>query len=198
MSKRFAPATERNREPIRDVLSQVLPESGRVLEIAAGTGEHAVFFAAAFPQLAWTPADLSADSLESIAAWRRDAGLDNLQEPVRLDASASEWPITDADALVCINMIHISPWEATVGLMRGAGRILPAGGVLYTYGPYRVKDRPTAPSNERFEQWLHGLDPSYGLRWVHDVEALAAEHGLALEQMVDMPANNLSLVFRKQ
>jgi cyclopropane fatty-acyl-phospholipid synthase-like methyltransferase len=195
--KLYAPATERNREPILAVLDRVLPDNGTVLEIAAGSGEHAAFFARAFPRVRWLATDASRSSLASIHAWRAECGLENLLEPVHLDVTHFPWPVAVADAIVCINMIHISPWEATVALLRGAGTLLPSGGVLYTYGPYRVRDRETSASNERFEQWLKVQDSSYGLRWVHEVEAEAEANGLTLEETVDMPANNLSLIFRR-
>ena len=194
--KRHAPATGRNREPILAVLRDVLAERGTVLEVASGTGEHVVHFAAAFPQLAFQPSDPDPDALASIEAWRAEAGLGNVLAPVRLDAAADEWPVDRADAILCINMVHISPWAATVGLMRGAGRLLPEGGPLVLYGPYRRMGVPTAPSNEAFDESLRSRDPEWGLRKLEDVTAEAQANGLALERIVEMPANNLTAVFR--
>ena len=196
--KRHAPATGRNSAPIADVLRRELPDEGLVLEIASGTGEHAVFFAREFPQITWQPTDREASELASIAAWTEDAGVGNIAEPVVLDASAHDWPVIRADAIVCINMVHISPWEATEGLMRGAGRLLDSGAPLVLYGPYREAGVETAPSNEQFELWLKDRDPRFGLRNIEDVDALAARHGLARTARHEMPANNLTLVYRKR
>ena len=196
--KRHAPATGRNSAPIADVLRRELPEEGLVLEIASGTGEHAVFFAREFPQITWQPTDREASEFASIAAWTEDAGVGNIAEPVVLDASAHDWPVIRADAIVCINMVHISPWEATEGLMRGAGRLLDSGAPLVLYGPYREAGVETAPSNEQFELWLKDRDPRFGLRNIEDVDALAARHGLARTARHEMPANNLTLVYRKR
>jgi SAM-dependent methyltransferase len=193
--KRHAPASERNREPILEVLRRVLPARGLVVEIASGTGQHAVHVAAALPGITWQPTDLDPDALTSIAAWREEAGLANLRAPVALDVTAPVWPFDAADAIVCINMIHIAPWAASVALLDGAGRLLPAGGVLYTYGPYRF-DGVTAPSNEAFDRSLRERDPAWGVRDVRDLRAAAAARGLTLDEVVAMPANNHSLVFR--
>ena len=196
---RASPSTARNREPIRDVLKTCLPPKGQVLEIAAGAGEHAVFFAQAFPGLAWRPTDPDPDALASIAAWRAQAGLPNLLEPLRLDAAdPAGWPVAHADAVVNINMIHISPWAASEGLMAGAGRVLPAGGLLFVYGPYIEPGVETAPSNLAFDASLKARNPAWGLRNLEAVTALAAGHGLDLARRVAMPANNLSLVFRRR
>ena len=192
-----APAAARNRDPILAVLRDVLPESGLVLEIASGTGEHVVHFAAALPGLDWQPSDPDAASRASIAAWAAASGLANVRAPLMLDAASGEWPVSHADAIICINMIHISPWAATEGLMAGAGRLLPEGGVLYLYGPYRRTGHPTAPSNEAFDADLKSRNPLWGLRNLDDVVALAAQHGLELVQVREMPANNLSVVFRQ-
>ncbi|CAN7571673.1 DUF938 domain-containing protein [Phenylobacterium sp. LjRoot219] len=193
-----SPSTARNHEPILRVLQPRLPASGLVLEIAAGAGEHAVYFAAAFPQLQWRPTDADPQALASIAAWRDHAGTPNLLAPLRLDASAPEsWPVERADAVVSINMIHISPWAATQGLMTGAGRVLPPGGLLALYGPYLEADTPTAPSNLEFDRYLQARNPAWGLRDRDAVAALAATHGLTLAERIAMPANNLSLIFRK-
>lgn len=194
--KQHAPATERNREAIRDVLARELPSEGTVLEIAAGSGEHAVFFARAFPGVTWQPSDPDPAARASIAAHAAEAQLPNLAAPLALDVMAAPWPIERADAIVCINMIHISPWEASVALFAGAARILPEGGLLYTYGPYRF-DGVTAPSNIEFEKWLHAKDPRFGVRDLRDLGAAAAKVGLHLRGMVAMPANNHSLLFRR-
>ena len=196
--KRFAEATERNREPIAAVLRDVLPEIGLVLEIASGTGEHAVHFARSFPHLLWQPSDPEPASLRSIEAWRAEAGLFNLLPAVALDARAAEWPVEAVDAILCINMVHISPWAATEGLMRGAGRLLANGAPLYLYGAYRRAGVPTAPSNEAFDASLRASDPEWGVRALEDVAAEAGKHGLALERVTAMPANNLSVLFRKR
>jgi hypothetical protein len=193
-----SPSTARNRDPIRDVLSSHLPDSGLVLEIAAGAGEHAVHNAAAFPHLQWRPTDPDPEALASIAAWREHAGLPNLLPPLPLNAAdPAGWPVERADAIVNINMIHISPWAATLGLMLGAGRLLPLGGVLFLYGPYIERDIETAPSNLAFDASLKSRNPAWGLRHLDEVTALAATHGLMLTERIVMPANNLSLIFHK-
>jgi SAM-dependent methyltransferase len=194
--KRHAPATERNREPIAAVLREVLPATGTVLEVASGTGEHAAFLAALFPNLRWQPSDPDPDALASIRAWREEAGLGNLLEPLALDSSAEPWPVASADAILCVNMVHISPWAATAGLMRGAGRLLAAGAPLILYGPYRRAGVPTAPSNEAFDTSLKARDPAWGLRDLESVEAEALRNGLRLERVFEMPANNVTAVFR--
>lgn len=196
-TRRSAPATLRNREPILAVLRQVLPATGTVLEVASGTGEHAVYFARNLPGLVWQPSDPSDDARASIAAWIAAEGLSNVLPPLDLDAAAGNWPVERADAMVCINMVHISPWEATEGLLAGAGRLLPPGAPLALYGPYRRSDRPLEPSNEAFDADLKMRNPEWGLRLVEDVAGCAARHGLRLESVTEMPANNLTLVFRK-
>lgn len=195
MTARHAPATARNRDPILAVLREVLPASGLVLEVASGTGEHVRCFAEALPQLDWQPSDPDPDARTSIAAWCE--GLPNVRPPLRLDAAAAEWPIQRADAVVCINMVHISQWSSTEGLLAGAARILPTGAPLYLYGPYRRIGVPTAPSNEAFDASLKAGDPAWGLRQLEDVTELAEANGIAFEVLVEMPANNLSLVFRR-
>jgi hypothetical protein len=192
-----APAVARNRDPILAVLREALPAAGTVLEIASGTGEHAVHFAAGLPHLAWQPTDPDAQARSSIAAHAAAAGLSNLLPPLELDAAAPAWPVTRADALVSINMIHISPWRATQGLMAGAARVLSAGAPLYLYGPYRQHGLHTAPSNAAFDESLRARDPEWGVRDLDEVVALAAGHGLALQRSVAMPANNLSVIFRR-
>ena len=194
--KRHAPATLRNRDYILPILQDALPPSGTILEIASGSGEHAVHFASALPHLDWQPSDPDPMALSSIAGWAAEAALPNLRPPIMLDAAAPDWPVDHADAILCINMIHISPWEATLGLLAGAGRLLPPGGLLYLYGPYHRDGMETAPSNLSFDASLRSRDPRWGLRRVEDVTAAAASHGLALDRIIDMPANNLSLLLR--
>jgi hypothetical protein len=195
--KRFAPATERNREPIGAVLREVLPATGLVLEVASGSGEHAVHFASLFPRLDWQPSDPDPDAVASIRAWADEAGLTNLREAVALDAAAAAWPLRRADAIVCINMVHISPWAATLGLLDGAAGLLAPGAPLYLYGPYRRRDVPTAPSNEAFDRSLKERNPEWGLRNLEDVVAEAERRSFRLGRVVEMPANNLSVVFRR-
>lgn len=195
---RTSPSTARNREPILAVLRPRLPPAARVLEIASGAGEHAVFLAAALPGVRWTPSDPSPEARASITAWRAASGLANLEAPLALDAAdAATWPAEPVDAIVCINMVHISPWAATEGLVAGAGRLLPSGGQLILYGPYLEADVPTAPSNLAFDDSLRSRDPAWGLRRRQDVEALAAGYGLNMDERIAMPANNLFLVFAK-
>jgi hypothetical protein len=195
-ARRYAPATQRNREPILDVLRRVLPAEGTVLEVASGSGEHAAFFARALPHLRWQPSDHDAEARASIAVWC--AGIPNVRAPLALDASSDAWPLAHADAVVCINMVHIAPWQACEGLMRGAGRLLAAGGVLCLYGPYRVEGAHTAPSNASFDEGLRRQDPAWGVRDLEAVVACAAASGLGFRERVSMPANNLSLVFRRE
>ena len=193
-----SPAVARNTAPILEVLRAHLPARGRVLEIAAGSGQHALAFSAALPGLDWTPSDPSAEARASIAAWRATKGSPNLAEPVVLDCLApATWPDGPFHAVVCINMVHISPWAATEGLMALAGRRLVPAGLLYLYGPYREVGIDTAPSNEAFDASLKARDPASGLRDVAEVAALAKSHGLALTLRKPMPANNLSLLFRR-
>src|SRR5262245_50914829 len=193
----FSPASARNRDPILAVLRRVLPERGVVLEIASGSGEHAVHFAAALPGLTWQPSDPDPQARDSVAAYRAAAQLPNLLPPLALDAASPTWPVTQADAMVSINMIHIAPWAAAEGLMAGAGRLLPAGGVLFLYGPFREHGRHTAPSNAAFDESLRARNREWGVRDLDEVAALANRHGFALEERIAMPANNLSVVFRR-
>lgn len=193
---RVAPAVARNRDAILDVLRRVLPRAGLVLEIASGSGEHAVHFAKALPALQWQPSDLEPVALRSILAHTRAAGLPNLLPPTTLDAGAPHWPVERADAVLAINLIHISPWSAAQGLMAGAGRVLRADGVLFLYGPFKADGVHTAPSNASFDADLRGRDPSWGVRDVEAVARAASSHGLQLVERVAMPANNFSLVFR--
>jgi hypothetical protein len=193
-----SPATARNRGPILMVLKPRLPNGGIVLEIAAGAGEHAVCNAAALPHLQWQPTDPDLSALASIAAWRDYAALPNLLPPLRLDASHPDtWPVDRADAIVNINMMHISPWAAAQGLMTGAGHLLQIGGILFLYGPYIEPDIETAPSNLAFDLDLKARNPAWGLRRLDEVVALAAQHRLELSERLVMPANNLALIFRK-
>ncbi|QTH20558.1 DUF938 domain-containing protein [Rhizorhabdus wittichii] len=197
-ARRFAPATARNREPIAAILRDVLPPEGTVLEVASGTGEHAIFLAQAFPDLAWQPSDPDPSAIASIRAWAEAARLPNLRPPLTIDAAAADWPVERADAMLCVNMIHISPWEATVGLMRAAGRLLPAGAPLVLYGPYVQQGVETAPSNLAFDADLRRRDERWGLRRLEDVVALAEGEGLRLEAIHAMPANNLTVVLRRE
>ena len=192
-----APAVARNRDPILAVLREVLAAPGTVLEIASGSGEHAVHFASALSHLVWQPTDPDAEARRSIAAHAARAQLPNLLPPLALDAAAAAWPVTQADAIVSINMIHIAPWSAAEGLMAGAARLLPAGSPLYLYGPFREHGRHTAPSNAAFDESLKARDPAWGVRDLDEVVALASRHGLALSRTVAMPANNLSVIFRR-
>ncbi|MFC4256367.1 DUF938 domain-containing protein [Altererythrobacter xixiisoli] len=195
--KGHAPATDRNREPIAAILTEELPDSGQILEVASGTGEHAVHFARSFPHLAWQPSDPDAGALASIAAWREEADLPNLLPPLLLNAAAAEWPVQAADAVVCINMVHISPWAASIGLFRGAAALLPAGAPLVLYGPYLEAEVETVPSNRAFDRSLKDRNREWGLRDLADMDRLAAGHGLRRTRRVEMPANNLMLVYRK-
>ena len=195
--RKHAPATLRNRGAIAECLRGILPPSGLVLEIASGTGEHLIHFAARFPHLHWQPSDYDEAGLTSILAWSEEAALPNILPPVRIDASARQWPVSRADAILCINMIHIAPWAAAQGLMAGAARTLEVGGILYLYGPYVEAGVPTAPSNLEFDASLKSRNTEWGLRSVEEVISLATEHGLGCESRTSMPANNLSLVFKR-
>jgi cyclopropane fatty-acyl-phospholipid synthase-like methyltransferase len=192
-----SPSTARNREPILAVLRRVLPAEGRVLEIASGSGEHAVFVARAMPGLTWQTSDPDAASRDSIAAWIAEEGLANVLPPMAIDVRGEDWGIAGPfDAIVAINMIHIAPWEATLGLFAGAARRLATGGgVLYLYGPYTRGGAHTAPSNEAFDGWLKARDPAFGVRDLEAVVRAGERNGLALRETIAMPANNLSLVF---
>jgi hypothetical protein len=196
--KQTAPSALRNREPIVAVLREELPASGVVLEIASGTGEHAIHFAEAFPELEWQPTDPDETARTSIAAWREETGLGNVHSPLLLDAADPDaWPVQQADAMLCINMVHISPWDASEGLFAGAGRLLAPGAPLILYGPYLEDAVETAPSNLAFDEWLKAKDARFGIRRIEDIDELAARHGLAKTHRVEMPANNLLLVYRK-
>ncbi|MGH6770974.1 MAG: DUF938 domain-containing protein [Xanthobacteraceae bacterium] len=193
-----APAVARNRDPILAVLRRVMPVQGTVIEIASGTGEHAVHFAAGLPALAWQPTDRDAEALRSISAHREAAQLRNLLPPLALDVCQRPWPVERADAVVSINMIHIAPWQAAEGLMTGAGRLLAPGSILYLYGPFREDGRHTAPSNAAFDANLKAQDPEWGVRDLGEVCALADGHSFDLVERIAMPANNLSVVFRRR
>lgn len=219
-ARRSAPAALRNREPIAEVLSEWLPDAGLVLEIASGSGEHAVYFAERFPALEWQPSDVHPDAVSSIAAWRETTARPNLRPPLVIDAAHAAWPIDRADAMLNINMdsdscddpkpkekggfdvvlnlnmVHISPWSAALGLLDGAATVLKRGGALILYGPWLEVGVETAPSNVAFDQQLRERDPEWGLRRVEDLDAAASERGFALEQTHAMPANNLMLLFR--
>jgi SAM-dependent methyltransferase len=192
-----SPSTLRNRAPILDVLRNALPTRGVVLEIASGSGEHVVHFAGHLPDLIFAPSDPSAEARESIAAWIGASGVTNVQAPLALDARQTEWPIDHADAVICINMIHISPWAATQGLLSNAAAILPAGGPLYLYGPYKRGGAHTAPSNVEFEGWLKAHNPEWGVRDLEAVAESAARLGFSAPEVIEMPANNLSVIFRR-
>jgi SAM-dependent methyltransferase len=196
--KRHAPATGRNREPIAAVLTEELPASGLVLEVASGTGEHAVHFARTFPALEWQPSDPDPQALESIADWRAGETLPNLRAPLQLDATSEWWPVTRADAVVCINMVHISPPAASEGLVAGAARLLADGAPLILYGPYFEDRVETAPSNLEFDRSLRERNPDWGLRRVEWLDALADREGFERTRRVAMPANNLALVYRRR
>jgi SAM-dependent methyltransferase len=197
MAKGFAPATERNRQPILDVLRRVLPSRGLVLEVASGTGQHAIFFSEGLPDLRWQPTDASPEALHSIGAWVADARQRNLLPPLELDVRSPHWPVRTADALLCINMIHISPWETTEALFHGATKVLAAGSPLVTYGPYRLHGEHTAKSNEVFDQSLRSRNARWGVRDMDDLVELGGRTGFSLHEQVGMPANNMTLVWTR-
>jgi hypothetical protein len=201
--KQYAPATERNRQPILEVLQKFIPQEGNILEIASGTGEHACFFAPCFPNQQWIPSDPDRLLRFSIEAWRQDCKSDNLQIPLDINVTLSDWDekidqsaiAADIGVIVAINLIHISPWSACEGLMKGVGKILNSGGILYLYGPYKQEGKHTAPSNEAFDQSLQFRNPDWGVRNLEDVVELAEKNQLNLHKIIPMPANNLSLIF---
>jgi SAM-dependent methyltransferase len=213
-ARKYAPATERNRVPILEVLQRVLPSTGTVLEVAAGTGQHAVFFAPRLTPRKWLPTDPNPILRDSIKAWCQHYPSDNLYPPLDLDVCSPIWSVERDElldelnqfdletypfsAIVCINMIHIAPWEACLGLMAGAKRLLQTGGILYLYGPYKQGGRHTAPSNADFDQSLRIQNPDWGVRDLEEVVAAAAAQSLSLLETVLMPANNLSVVFQRQ
>ncbi|MEH1907011.1 DUF938 domain-containing protein [Nostoc sp.] len=206
-ARQYAPATQRNSEPIIEVLLQVLPKSGTILEIASGTGEHAVFFAPKLSPRSWLPTDANPQLRASITAWAEHFGYSNLYPPLELDVREPVWAVENhvfdwlnrepIVAIVNINMIHISPWSACLGLMAGAGRILPAGGILYLYGPFKQGGEHTAASNAAFDESLRAQNPEWGVRNLDDVVAVASAQNLTFKQTYQMPANNLSVVFER-
>jgi hypothetical protein len=193
-----APAAARNREPILRVLRDTVSRPAFVLEIASGTGEHAVWFSGALPELTWQPTDRDPEALSSIAAWRDMAGSPNLLPPLRLDAAAERWPVDQADAVVAINMVHIAPWSATQGLIAGAAQVLTQRGLLFLYGPFREGGAHTSAGNAAFDADLRASDPTWGIRDLEDIAELAGRHGLMGPERIAMPANNLSVVFRRR
>ena len=197
-SLRHSPAAERNREPILEQLRPRLPESGVVLEIASGTGQHVAWFASALPTLRWQPSDLDAALFPSVGGYVAAAGIDNVLDPVELDVTRQPWSIDSADAIYCANMIHIAPWEACEGLIAGAGQLLDPGSMLHLYGPFRRDGRHTAPSNEAFDASLRARDPRWGIRDLELVVDLAANAGLETAGAVEMPANNLFVSFARR
>ncbi|HBL58266.1 MAG TPA: SAM-dependent methyltransferase, partial [Cyanobacteria bacterium UBA8803] len=212
--RQYAPATQRNREPILDVLQRVLPPKGTILEISSGTGEHAVFFAPRLSPRKWLPSDPNPQARSSIAAWRASQPADNLYPPLDIDVCTPVWPVEQGTsgewlseldfqtspivAIANINMIHISPWSACLGLIAGASRILPPGGILYLYGPFKRDGQHTAPSNAAFDESLQAANPDWGVRNLNDVVAAAQAQHLTLSDIYQMPANNLSVVFQRQ
>ena len=197
MAKGFAPAAERNRQPIVDVLRRVLPPTGLVLEVASGTGQHAVFFSEHLSELRWQPSDASEEALQSICAWVEQTARGNLLPPIELDVCSPRWPIAQADAVLCINMIHISPWETTESLFLGAGALLAAGSPLVTYGPYKLRGEHSAPSNAAFDESLRSRNPRWGVRDLNALIELAGRTGFELRERVAMPANNMTLVWTR-
>lgn len=195
--KRQAPAAARNRQPILDVLQARLPREGLVLEVASGTGEHIVHYAAARPELTFQPSDPDVDARASVDDWVRTLGLANVRPALEIDVTARTWPVERADAVLCCNMIHIAPWEAAVGLVAGAARLLPPGALFYLYGPYRQGGRHTAPSNEAFDADLKRRNPAWGVRDIEAVIDLTGAQGFSTPEIVEMPANNLSLLFNR-
>ncbi|KJS12788.1 MAG: SAM-dependent methyltransferase [Hoeflea sp. BRH_c9] len=193
-----SPSALRNRGPILDLLRDVLPERGEVLEIASGSGEHIIHFASLLPELTWQPSDPSPVARASVQEWVRTEGLTNVLTPLDIDTSSENWPIERADAMIAINMVHISPWAATLGLLKGAGRLLPTGGALVLYGPYRRAGEPLVASNEDFDADLRLRNPAWGIRFLEEVASTAEQFGLAMTSVVEMPANNLGVVFRRQ
>lgn len=192
-----SPSAERNKGFIADVLKEVLPKEGLVLEVSSGTGQHIVHFAQAMPYLEWQPTEQDEECLLSIGRWRDDAQLSNVWTPIRLDVTETPWPIASAAAVVCLNMIHIAPWTAAVALIGGACELLGPGGVLFLYGPFRRGGQHTSESNEAFDRQLRAQNPAWGVRDLETVSRLAEESGFVLVQVSGMPANNLSVVLRR-
>ena len=198
MARQTMPQVARNRGPIARVLAKILPAEGLVLEVGCGSGEHARHFARAFPGLTWQPTDFTPEALESTGEWAEQAALPNLRPPLCLDVREQPWPVRTADALVCINTIHYAPPEVTPALLQGAASALPHDAPLYLYGPYNVGGSYTSESNERFDGWLKRQNPTFGIRHLEQVVDAAADAGFTLERTVEMPANNLSVIFRRE
>ncbi|MEM8917817.1 MAG: DUF938 domain-containing protein [Pseudomonadota bacterium] len=196
-AQRHAPATLRNRDAIVAVLREILPASGTILEVASGTGEHAVYFGRAFPHLTFQPSDPDLENHRSIRAWTEREDLPNILPPLALDALHPEWDIAEPAAILCINMVHIAPWEASIGLFEKASRLLKPGAPFYLYGPYFQADEPPAEGNLAFERSLKSRNLQWGIRDVADMNALAAKTGFRRESLIDMPANNISLIYRR-
>jgi hypothetical protein len=192
-----APATHRNIHVLRAELARVLPATGTVLEVASGTGQHVCALAEAFPHLRWQPSDADADARASIDAWTAHHARDNVAPPLALDARAQAWPLARADAILCVNMAHIAPWAATLGLLDGAARVLPSDGPLVLYGPWHVGGHPTAPSNAAFDDSLRARDPAWGVRPLEDLLVAAVHRGFCLARVEAVPANNLVIVLRR-
>jgi SAM-dependent methyltransferase len=192
-----SPSAARNRGPIAEVLSQVLPQSGLVLEVGSGTGEHAVHFARVMPHLTWQPSEQDEACLRSIYAWVAVEAQANVRPPFYLDVTDAQWPLAVADAVICINMIHIAPWSAAQALLRGASRVLPRGGLLCLYGPYSVAGKHTSASNRAFDAQLQAANPEWSVRDLDEVSNEARAVDLELAQTFEMPANNMVVVFRK-
>jgi len=203
VQKKYAPATLRNRAPILAALQDCLPKHGTILEIASGSGEHATYFIKHLPNEYWQPSDPDGKNRDSISAWWWEVQLNNILPPMDINTQDDVWTIENiappgpVTAIVCINMVHISPWEASIGLMKGAARILPKEGVLYLYGPYKVDNQHTAPTNEQFDITLRNQNPEWGIRNLNDLQSLAVEHGLRFIKTIAMPANNMSVIFKK-
>jgi SAM-dependent methyltransferase len=193
-----SPSAERNKGPIAELLMRVLPEQGDVLEVGSGTGQHVQHFAQAMPHIRWQPTERDADCLKSIASWLALALVPNVNAPIRLDVHDKIWPVGQVAAVVCLNMIHIAPPSATEALLHGAGRVISSGGILFLYGPYRRQGRHTSASNEAFDDLLRAENPTWGVRNLEDVALLAASEGLELQEVHDLPANNLAIVFSKR
>ncbi|BAQ66496.1 DUF938 domain-containing protein [Geminocystis sp. NIES-3709] len=201
MTKKYAPATTRNSLPILNVLKKIISPSGNILEIASGTGEHSVFFAPHFPQQQWISSDKQQECLSSIEAWKADCVTNNLRSPLKIDVMKSNWhqELTqeNINTIICINMIHISPWEAYLGLMEGANKILSIDGIVYLYGAYKINNQHTSLSNQEFDFYLRSQNSSWGVRNLEDVVKVAENNGFCLEEKIAMPSNNFSLILRK-
>jgi Protein of unknown function (DUF938) len=193
-----SPSAERNKRPIAEILRRVLPAQGEVLEVSSGTGQHVLHFAQALPHIRWRPTERDPGALKSIASWLGQPPPPNVNAPLRLDVHDESWPVRDVAGVVCINMIHIAPPSAAEALMRGAGKVIASGGIMFLYGPYRRQGQHTSPSNKAFDVQLRARNPEWGVRNLENVARLASAMGLELEQVHDMPANNLAVVFRKR